>query len=212
VEKQGIDVQLGLDERGEVTHTYRVVEQRQARVLRRLFSSKGVFADFETLLGELDFDATNAFDTLYGVVGGKAYDVLAVFIPEIMPRWEFDGFASETAAEEDRYDEQADRSPSHPQVVQAFQTCIDVNGLRWVSRLGKLLPTEQIQALVAATLANQTSKLLSEGDSVTSPSQNGESESTISGTTLPTPGPPAISASPGDGSLTSSPPTGTDTG
>lgn len=195
MEQVGIAVELGQDEGGNATHTYQVVPQRQARVLRKLFDKGGVFSDPAELTDALQSDVS--FDGLYETVGGKLYEVLRVFIPDLMPRWEFDGYASEAAAAEGRYDEQADRSPTHPQVIEALRVSIEINGARWIRKLGKVLNPDLLRAQLNAELASRVSASRNQdGSSASLPPQNGESTPTSSGMSAPTPQSPSPPTAP----------------
>lgn len=204
-EPAGLPVELGLDADGEPTHVYHVVQQRQARLLRKLFGEKGVISlDDLSELFDADDDAEPDFAEILLGLGGKVHDVLSVFIPELMPRWEWDGFASETAAMEDQYDEDADRSPSVPQQQKAFETVIQVNGLRWLRRLKDVIDPKLIKAQVnawAATAVKQMGNPTSAKPSDSSkslPQANGASDPTSSGTTDPTPPQPSPSGGPSE--------------
>ena len=196
MEAPGITVALGGNE-------YRVIPQRQARLYRKLFSEKGVF-DLESL-GELTAEADAA--SIYELASGRLYEVLHVFIPDLMPRWEFEGFASEQDAEQDNYMESADRSPTHPEVLAALQACVTVNGLKWVSKLKDFLDVRLIRATISqrlaqAVTAQQEAQSNGEG-SLSLPPESGISDPTPSGTTEPTPPTPtepvAASDSPSPG-------------
>lgn len=130
------------------------------------------------------------------MVGVKAHDVLKVFIPDLMPVWEFCGFASEEAMliGQDAYDEDADKSPSAPEVRAAFTASSDVNGGEILSHLkalaGAMAPEvkQKLTSFIAAKLAEQgtkTSRSPISAPSPTSPSTSGDSGSTSSSTPPP---------------------------
>src|SRR3982751_2876901 len=90
--------------------TYLVVAQRHAYLKRRL-------------AGVIDsLSASSAEDAggLMEVIGSRVYEVLKAFIPDFMPRWKFEGFATEQAYIAEEYDEQADRSPSYAEQFEAI--------------------------------------------------------------------------------------------
>lgn len=199
MEQAGLPVDLGLDDKGEATNVFHVVPQRHAKVLRRLMGKDGVFASFEefaSLAG--DDESGTDLDKFLHAIGGKLYDTLLIFIPDLMPRWEFEGYGSEGHFERDEYVEELDRSPSSPQIQTAFETIIQVNGLKWVRKLSaffdpKLLRAEANSAL-ARFMAEQRSIPASGTEktngSTTSPSlqpESGESGPTSSGTSATTP-------------------------
>lgn len=181
----GIDVKLG-------EHEYRVRPQRHAylkREIRKFFSS----------LQELqDMDAENLLD----VFTEKAYELLSVFIPDLMERWEFEGFASQDAMERDHYTEDDDRSPEPGQIREALSAAMRVNDLDWVGQLKNFIGTDllkaQMRAAVAEWAAEQRKPTMEKEaltvdprkNSTTTPAslppENGASTPESSGTRLPT--------------------------
>lgn len=130
------------------------------------------------------------------IIGAKAYDLLKVFIPDLMPRHEFLGFASEEAFEAKEYDREADRSPEAHQVKGAFKAVKTVNGGEVLDALKAVVSPEMLRKGVnflirAVTNPEEFRKLIStlqtSGLSLTSPSTSGESASTSSGTPDPIP-------------------------
>lgn len=125
------------------------------------------------------------------LVGVKAHDVLAVFIPDLMPAHEFVGYASEEAMLAGAYDEEADNSPEPLQIKAAFKAASDVNGGEVFKHLKALMgPTlwEKLTAFLTAKLAEEGSPLSTiSAPSLTSQSTNGDSPSTSSTTSPPTP-------------------------
>lgn len=110
-------------------HLLPVVPQRHAR-LRRNLTAK----DLEAI-----FSAKYASET---------YRLLTVLIPALKPNpranppvpgvplWEWEGYASQEAMDQDNYDEALDRSPTTAEMVDAFEKAIMVSG---ADRLGKIL-------------------------------------------------------------------------
>lgn len=130
------------------------------------------------------------------VVGEKAHAILKVFVPDLMPVWEFLGFPSKEAWEAGDYDENLDCSPEPLQVKAAFKAASDVNGGEVLKHLkallGMLAPElqQKATAFIVAKLAEESSPLSTTSvPSPTSPSTSGESDSTSSGTTPPIPTP-----------------------
>lgn len=199
-EPAGIPVELGLGSDGEPTHTYYLLPQRHAKLLRRLLGKKGVFSSFEEFadLSRADDDGEVDFEKFLHVSEGKLYEVLSVFIPDLMPRWEFEGFGSEKHMADDEYDEGMDRSPTGPQIEDAFQAAIQVNGLKWVKKLTGFFDPAIVRAEANAGLARwlrenarpaidgkaeeKTTETKSSGRSASSPPPNGGSAPTSSGT------------------------------
>lgn len=149
-----------------------VVPQKHARLRHRLSAD-----DFQKVIS--------------GNYSHEAYRVLSVLIPAIlpennpdggMPEWEFDGFPSREAWEAykggdlNAYDEHNDPGPTTEEIINAFEKAILVSG---ANRLGKLMSL--INAAGTITQATQSS------GSAPMPGSSGESPSTSSGTTPPTP-------------------------
>lgn len=110
----------------------------------------------------------------------KAYDFLALFIPEMMPRWEFEGYGAPSAFENKEYDEAADRSPSPDQIIDAFEAALRVNRLDLVKHLKAWVGEEYLRAQIQVAISEMTMRSLE--SSRTSASENGESASTSSTT------------------------------
>lgn len=198
----GLDVTLG----GE---SYIIVPQRQARLTRRLFGPEGVFNSFEELGSDLQSESS--FDNIYALIGGRVYDVLAVFIPGFMPRWQFDGFGSPAAAEAKAYEEEADRSPTVPEIEEAIKAAIQVNGLTWLSKIKDFVDPTVIKNQVTLTVARMGTAAREAAQlsppSPSSPPPSGPSAPTPSGTSAPTTPTPTTSGSPSPGSPNSPTPT-----
>ena len=180
----GIDIQLG-------EHEYRVQPQRHAYLKREL-------RGFVEQLGDLgEIDADNLLD----VGTDQFYSLLSVLIPDLMPKWEWDGFASPQAAEADNYERETDRSPTPPEIKGALQAAIHVNEFDWVGQLKNFIGPDLIRAQLRAVLAQRAAeavnkrqqKMPSEPPSTSLPPQNGESAPMSSGTSNPTsPQPPPV--------------------
>ena len=111
-------------------HTLPVVPQRHARLKHNLSSE-----DFEKLMSR-DY-------------GSESYRVLGILIPalpETIPLYEWEGFASEEAMQNDDYDEAADKSPTTFEIINAFEVAFNVSG---AGRMGKIV--DLIQTGVAAS-------------------------------------------------------------
>lgn len=176
-------------------HTYTVRPQKIGYLIHKLGPNLQ-----EALTAEIEgLDAA-------ALAGAKARDVLAVFIPDLMPTWEWLGYASERAFEEtqlwkrsngaegsDQYDEAADKSPEPLQIKAAFKAASNVNGGEVFGHLKALIGPvlwEKVTALVVAKMAEESGPLSTisptSESSPTSPPASGESDPTTSGTTPPT--------------------------
>ena len=156
---------------------YVVAEQSFSRVWRRL---QGI-AQSAGAIGELE---TGNAEGIVMALGDRVYEALQAFIPDLMPKWKFHGFASNGAYEADEWDENAQEAQSGPtlrQIILAFEAGILVNGAdRLRSMLGKILGPQLIQP-IRGLLAAEVSRRLQ-----TSLSTNGASASESSTTTAPT--------------------------
>lgn len=166
----GIDIRLG-------EHDYRVQPQRHAYLKRQL-------RGFAEGLSELqDIGVEDVLD----LGTDQLYALLAVMIPDLMPKWEWDGYADPGAAERDEYDREHDHSPTPPEIKAALSAAIKVNEFDWVGQLknfvGPDLIRTQIRASLAQWAADQARK--SSTDSVSLPPPNGGSAPTSSGQSDP---------------------------
>lgn len=152
-------------------HTYLLVAQRHAYLKRRL---TGVI---DSLQGTEVEDAGGIME----LVGSRIFEVLRAFIPDFMPRYEFEGYASEQAMVAEEYHEAADRSPSYAEQFDAIAAALEVNGLNRLKALGNVVSPELIRALIAEQVANMATQR-----SLSSPSPNGASPSPNGSPTSPT--------------------------
>lgn len=97
----------------------------------------------------------------------RAHGVLQVFIPDLMPIYEFNGFATREAMVEDNYDPEYDKSPSATQVKEALLRCAELNEMDLLKHLGKLIGPDLIQTW-AQTLMIDSMKASLESSSPTS--------------------------------------------
>lgn len=121
--------------------------------------------------------------SVVGWLGERTYDVLKVFVPKLMPLYEFRGYASEQAMEAGDYDEDADKSPDWPQVVTAIEQAMAVNRFDLFKHLGKVVDQETRSALIAAAASRALSGASSATESSTT---TPPTTSTDFGTTPPT--------------------------
>lgn len=145
-------------------HEYAVVPQRIGYLQKHLGNALGG-------LGDPDKAAEVAGRN---EITGPAYRLLRVFIPQLMPEHEFNGFSTpESFAHGERPDDAADRSPTAPEVADAFSTVFKVNRFDVAKHLGKAIPPELIQSLAKQAIGESISTLL-----LSSLSTSGESDST----------------------------------
>lgn len=160
-----------------------VYAQPFRRIVKRLGSVMDALRD--------STDDAQGFDTeqFVGSLGDKLYETLVTFVPklpEFLPEFEFNGYASPVAMKEDNYDEDNDPSPTLPQFIDAFDTIIEVNGgKRFLDMLGKVFDPKMLKAEMSLALSE-----LREG--LSTGSQNSSTTSTeslpsVSTTTARTP-------------------------
>jgi hypothetical protein len=149
---------------------YLVVPQPIGYLRARLGAALGGLTD-------MDLSADNVLD----VLGGRAYAILHVFIPELMSEWEFFGYPTREAYEANDYQGEYDKSPTPRQIRRAFGVASQVNEFDLVKHLGKLIGPETIRAYVAGLMADSMTSSL-ESSSATS----GVTPSMSSGTTVQT--------------------------
>lgn len=142
-------------------HELLVVPQRHARLRRKLSAE-----DLEGIM------SSN--------YASESYRVLSILIPQLpqkIPLWEWEGYASQEAMDADEYDEESDRSPTTADIINAFETAFMVSG---AGRLGKIVDLIQTGVEASGSLQTQTPS------SPELPGSNGESASTSTGAKSPT--------------------------
>lgn len=155
-------------------HTIACVAQRHAYLENRLgrFFESLTKIDTDGLTGD---DIGNSLALLFGE---QTYEALCVFLPALakrMPKWEFAGYASADAMTAGEYDEDADKSPTFPQIVAAFEMAMKVNRFDvFKGLLAKLDPT-LVGRMLSVAAAETTLRL-----SPNSAPPNGASDSTSS--------------------------------
>lgn len=153
-------------------YEYIVVPQRIGRIRAELPKA---------LAGMEDFEASD-FDGLLDLLGDRAHGVLKVFIPDLMPPWEFQGFPTKETMEAGDYNEEYDKSPDPGQIRDAFTAASTVSRMDFLGSLGKLIGPDLIRAFVAG-LMRQTLEAREQTDSSESLSvTSGDTPSTSSGT------------------------------
>ena len=129
-------------------------------------------------------------DTIAQWVAGGAYGVLCALIPTLpglIPEHVFHGYSTAAAFEADDFDGDAVAHlagcPTIPEIEEAFTVAMKVNGIDKLVELGKAVAGPEGLRLLRAQMLSSVAGSIS---SPTSPSQSGESDSTSSGTTVPT--------------------------
>jgi hypothetical protein len=152
-------------------HEYPVYPQRIGYLERKLGDVFGTLLDADVQGG-----------SIMDLLGGRAYRTLIVFIPRLMPEYEFRGYPTQEAFEAKEYDESYDKSPSFPEIEAAFRAAMRVNRLDLFGHLKALVGPELLQAVtqqaVATTITGRSSTGLPSDSSPTT-----ESDPTSSGTT-----------------------------
>jgi hypothetical protein len=92
-------------------------------------------------LDTADLATSNVMEFL----GARVYAVLKVFLPDLMPEYEFLGYATREAMEEDAYNPEYDKSPSATQVKLALARAAEVNEIDLLKHLGKLIGPDLLQ-------------------------------------------------------------------
>lgn len=155
-----VNVQLG-------DHEYIVVPQRVASLSHKL---GGAFGD---VMQASTGDASSML--------GQAYTILKVLIPDLMPEYEFQGYASESAMKSDSYREEDDHSPTVPEIIDAIKMCAKVNGGDVLGALKDMAGPELIRAWLGSAISANLSSA-----SPSSQPTNGASVPMTSGTPAPT--------------------------
>jgi hypothetical protein len=151
-----------------------IVAQRHAYLRRRL----------SAVIDSLTGSEVEGAGGIMELVGSRMYEVLAAFIPNFMPRWKYEGFASQGAMEAGEYDEAHDASPTFEEQFNAISVALEVNGLNRLRALGNVVSPELIRALIAEQIANVATARSQSGSS--SQSANGAPPLTTSSPTSPT--------------------------
>lgn len=156
---------------------YTLVPQPVAVILRKL----PLLAQGTESLGEMA-ENISSMEMLVGLLGDKVYDALRLFIPELAPNHELLGFSTRAAMEADEFDEEfaKQHSPTTPQIFQAFDVAMLVNGgTRLKDVLGNVLGPELIRAMRSFVVAQLRVRLSQMSQNL--PPANGELASTSSG-------------------------------
>lgn len=148
-----------------------VIDQPHAYLLHEL---SGILGRVLEQGGSLDGDDLIRF------LGDGAYDVLAVFLPDLskrIPRHEFAGYPSRSAQDAGEYDEEfARRTPSLPQIARALDAAVEVNGREYFAKVFGFVDPKLVRAVITERLAASLSTR-----SASLPPASGESPLTSSG-------------------------------
>lgn len=154
------------------TYTYSVVPQRIGRLKKRLGPALGSLQELQG-------------DSLVGFVSDsleRSHAVLKVFIPDLMPLYEFSGYRSEAAMEADE-DEEGEFGPTIPDIINAFEVVMKVNRLDLLGHLRTVISPEIIKALITNQIAESIRSTSS--PSQTSASLPGLDSDSMSSSTIP---------------------------
>lgn len=154
-------------------HDYPVYAQRIGYLENRLGSTFGQLVEAQVDSG-----------SIVSFLGGSAYNVLRVFIPRLMPEWQFRGYRSEADFESGNYDAEADAGVTLPEVIDAFEVVMKVNRFDLFKHVGKLVDPDLLRSLMNATVAE---RLTGGGSQIESATTTPPTTSMTSGTTPPTP-------------------------
>lgn len=154
-----------------------VYGQRHAYLTNKL-------AGFFSNLTQLDTSIDKP-DDLVLLLGDQAYDLLAIVIPTYAkrcPRYEFAGYSSQAAMDNNEYDEDADKSPTFDEILTAFEVAATANRFDVIKTLAKVVDPKLLKSWVNTQIAVAISNA-----SANSPAPaTGSETSTGSGTTAPT--------------------------
>ena len=130
-------------------------------------------------IDNIELDADNVLDMLTD----KAYAVLKVFQPDLMPEYEFNGYATNEDFEAKKYNREYDKSPTPRQIKKAFKAAAELNEIDLLKHLGKILGPDLIRGLVGEALKRS---IMDSEISSTSSAPNTESTPESSSTPSPT--------------------------
>lgn len=159
----GVDVTLGDRE-------YHVVPQRIGYLRTQ----------FGVALQGLDTAALSSGNVVE-FLGERVYAVLSVFVPDIMPKYEFLGYSTQEALEADDYNPDYDRSPSASQIKTALLTGAEVNEIDLLKHLGKLIGPDIVRTWAQTVMLDSMKANLQ-----TSVEPSGDTIGTTSGLASPT--------------------------
>lgn len=153
---------------------YLVIPQPVGRLKRRLGRE---MADLQSLQA----DSLEDFITS-GL--GRAHAILKVFLPELMPYHEFEGFSSQERF--DSGDDEDVAGPTIPEIVGAFEAVMKVNRLDLLGHLKSVISPELIRAVLTRQLADWAASGQTTTSLSTSSTPGPDTPSTTSGAKSPT--------------------------
>lgn len=120
-------------------HDIVVTEQRHSRLKRDLAKLVARVPELGLELSDLgDMEDLGAIAKVVCDAGSDfTYDVLAMLIPQFtrtIPRYEFEGYASQEKMDLDEYDPAFAKDPSVPELIEAVKAGINVNGLDFLGK------------------------------------------------------------------------------
>lgn len=136
-------------------HEYELVPQRVPYLERKLSGT--------SLQDLLAVDTEGGISAFVGGLGDTAHGLLGVFIPNLMPFYEWKGFGSqedydayvESEGADDRRTEITERgAPTIPEIVNAFQIAMAVNKVDLFKHLGNLVGGDFLRAAARKAIAD----------------------------------------------------------
>lgn len=136
-------------------------------------------------------------DNLGELLTQKPYELLSIFLPDIMPMHEWEGFRSADAMETGDFDVVTARkiAPTGPQVRSAIMVCFRANGLDIWQHIGRFVDPTMLKPLIQRAIDSISPTSLNSSLASTRPSP-----STIF---LDEPSPPEETSSPSPAMVTS---------
>lgn len=136
-------------------------------------------------LENIDIEA----NSVVGLLTERGYAILKVFIPELMPEWEFNGYPTKEAWQSNQYDREYDKSPTPKEIKKAFIAGAELNEIDLLKHLGKVIGPDLLKGLVVEALQKSMKESASSSTSSapSTPPSTPESSSTPSPTSLPGP-------------------------
>lgn len=151
---------------------------------RHAYLSNKLQAFFKDLIVDGGADISDA-SALIGMLDDRAYDLLEVVMPQYCkrcPKYEFAGYGSQAAYEAQEYDEREDKSPSFPEIVNAFEVAARINRFNVLKIIGNVIDPKLLKTWINSQMAER----LSSASASSLSSRAGSEASTSSGTTDPT--------------------------
>lgn len=142
LDAQAESVQLG-------SHIYEMLPQPIPLLKRDLAAYFKALFELENT----DIDETNVLD----ILDTRAYDLLGVFIEDLMPPWEWQGYATKEAMDADQFDREVARrlAPNPVQVRLATQVGFKVNGLDLWKVLNRVVDPTVLRAKATLWLSEK---------------------------------------------------------